>query len=269
MIEFLSIDPGIVACRASGALTPDDTDALMHELELAIADEGEVEGKIDLYYEIDDDIRMSPSSVLHGLRIALDILARRKRLGRVAVVSDRLLLRTLWRIESMLMPQLSYRQFTHAHRAEALDWVAGRAEMPERATFRILTTDRDDLLGVEMGGFVAASDISRMVDEMDRLYRAGGLKRMAVVLDSDTDLEGLGVSDLDLVAACLAAMDRLDRFAIVGAPGWLERWIALLAPLLAFELRYFPASDKDQAWKWLEAKQIFEFADQREGELAP
>jgi hypothetical protein len=122
MIEFLSNKSDVVACRISREITPEDTDCLTHELELAFA----TSSATHFYYEIDEFIQFSADSVMHGLRHALGMLVHRKQLGRVAVVSNDPFIRSMWKVESALLPDISYRTFKQSERDHALAWVEGQ-----------------------------------------------------------------------------------------------------------------------------------------------
>ncbi len=123
MIKFLSDKSDVVACRVSREITPEDTDRLTQEMELAF----ESNLTTHLYYEIDEYIQFSAQSVMHGLRHALQMLAHRKQLGRVAVISNDPLIRSMWKIESAILPELSYRTFNQDQADLALAWIEGSA----------------------------------------------------------------------------------------------------------------------------------------------
>ena len=52
-------------------------------------------------------------------------LASKLLIGRVAVVADQAWIRAATRIESVILPFISYRTFTPDQRQEAFAWVAG------------------------------------------------------------------------------------------------------------------------------------------------
>ena len=57
---------------------------------------------------------------------AAPLFAKLGRFGRVAVVADQVWIRALTRIESALLPHISYRVFKPEDRGAALTWVEGR-----------------------------------------------------------------------------------------------------------------------------------------------
>lgn len=71
-----------------------------------------------------------------------------------------------------------------------------------------------------------------------------------------THYEGFDLSllrDHDLSALKNELRDKLDRCAIVGAPGWLEAGVKALDALAHVEIRCFDADQGEVAWQWLNA----------------
>jgi hypothetical protein len=58
-----------------------------------------------------------------------------------------------------------------------------------------------------------------------------------------------------LVSMKLAAMQKVERYAIVGAPGWMHKAIETLNPVFPdIEMRTFSVDREVDAWSWLGAK---------------
>ena len=55
----------------------------------------------------------------------MPLFGKLRHFGRVAVVADQAWMRWGTRIESALLPGITYRTFKPEHRAEALTWVTG------------------------------------------------------------------------------------------------------------------------------------------------
>ena len=53
----------------------------------------------------------------------------------------------------------------------------------------------------------------------------------------------------------LAAMQKVERYAIVGAPGWMRKILESVNPAFAeIDIRTFPADQEADAWTWLGAE---------------
>ena len=48
---------------------------------------------------------------------------------------------------------------------------------------------------------------------------------------------------------------RVERYAIVGGPTWLQLMIEATAPFVPFDLRYFEKADEAAAWDWVRARE--------------
>jgi len=58
-----------------------------------------------------------------------------------------------------------------------------------------------------------------------------------------------------LVSMKLAAMQKVERYAIVGAPGWMRKIIETVNPAFAdTDMRTFPLDRENEAWAWLGAE---------------
>lgn len=54
---------------------------------------------------------------------------------------------------------------------------------------------------------------------------------------------------------------RVERYAIVGGPTWLQLMIDATAPFVPFDLRYFEKADEAAAWGWVGAREKDEVSD--------
>jgi hypothetical protein len=64
---------------------------------------------------------------------AMPLFGKLKHFGRVAVVADQAWVRVATRIESALLPFISYRVFLPEERDEALAWIRGEPPRTEQA----------------------------------------------------------------------------------------------------------------------------------------
>lgn len=250
MIEFLSKTPGVVACRLSQRVEPDDTEKLTRELELAF----ENNEMVNLYYELDEDIEMSAQAIIHGLPNAHDIFARRDQLGRIAIVTDDALMRALSRAESALLPDISYELFHQDQRSVAREWIEGDSPLPKGQTVEILETTHDNVVGFAVDGKIAAEELHAISAELNKRHKANPPKGMILILRRYAGFEPLGAFNMDFIRMKLAMLGDLKKYAVVGAPQWMEKWIITLQPLIKTEIRTFDLDNEDIAWTWLGAE---------------
>jgi hypothetical protein len=187
------------------------------------------------------------------LERALPMLGQLARFGRVAVVSESAWLRALTRLESALLPNISYQTFTPDEREQALAWVEGRSSQPHGPALWVIDTDRPDVFAFELDGKLTTPEVravtrllAHKLEDHDSLRVLGRVKRAAL-----PDL--LALLDADFLAMKRRAFLRVDRYAIVGGPAWLVTWTVLLDKLLNTGIRHFSADAEAAAWQWLEA----------------
>jgi len=119
MHDFIAAAGDVVAVTVSDKLTSADLSAMMDRIEAAMA----THEVIHVYVE---------TRALDGIEIAgfgshiaraLPMFGKLRRFGRVAVVADQAWVRAGTRLESALLPGVSYRVFLPPERDEALAWV--------------------------------------------------------------------------------------------------------------------------------------------------
>ena len=119
MHQFIETRSDVLALTMSGRITTADLDAVMDRLEQAWADHKQVHVFVET--------RTLESIALDALAAyvprALPMFGKLARFGRVAIVADQALIRGASRVESALLPGVSYRVFEPDERDAALAWV--------------------------------------------------------------------------------------------------------------------------------------------------
>ena len=175
--------------------------------------------------------------------------------GRVAVVSDQRWIRWATRIESALLPNISYEVFDLSERERALAWVEGRIETPHGSDLHLIPTQGDRVIAFELTGRVTADAMEKAVKTItEQMAAIDGPVRMLGRFRNFRMPEARALFESDYLRMKLSALRKVERYAVVGGPGWFENYIGLIGPLLRFDIRHFEAGDEAAAWQWLEAK---------------
>lgn len=121
MLQFIDSAADVLAIKVSDKITGSDLDSIMDRLDELLSRHS----KVHVFVETQaiDGIELSglPSYTAR----ALPLFGKLNRFGRVAVVADQAWVRAGTRIESAMLPFVSYRVFEPDQRAKALAWVAG------------------------------------------------------------------------------------------------------------------------------------------------
>lgn len=123
MLEFLDSADDVIALRMSGTIKGVDLDAAMDRLETLFA----AHDKVHVFVETRGIDGIELAGLPSYMTRALPLFGKLTRFGRVAVVADQTWIRAGTRIESALLPFISYRVFEPAEREAALAWVNGGA----------------------------------------------------------------------------------------------------------------------------------------------
>jgi hypothetical protein len=124
MLEFLDTAPDVIALRIGGKIQGAELDAIMDRLEPMLTSDGSTH----VFVETQAITGIAIDGLARYWARALPLFGKLRKFGRVAVVADQAWIRLATRIESALLPHISYRTFTPDRRDEALAWVKGSSE---------------------------------------------------------------------------------------------------------------------------------------------
>ena len=121
MLELLKAPADVVAVRVAQKITGGDLDPIMDRLESAMSQHD----KVHVFVETQSIDGIEVSSLPSYVARAWPLFGKLNRFGRVAVVADQAWLRVGTRLESALLPNISYRTYMPEERDEAFAWVTG------------------------------------------------------------------------------------------------------------------------------------------------
>jgi hypothetical protein len=247
MIHYLLSSNDVLAVRIRNGIGRAELDDLIERLQQKI-DRGT---KTHVFVDIDEFRSEDWRSALESLPHSMGLL-RLNRYGRIAVVSDDSLVRGWSRLESAMLPGVHYEIF-HADEADrALGWVEGKFKFPHAPALRFLQTDNPLVLAYEIDGTLTKTDLDQAIATLKpRLERELGpisvLARVGELLFS----EPAGMLSERYFHFKKATLARVERYAIVGGPLWLQMLVKATAPFVHFDLRHFDKADEEAAWKWV------------------
>ena len=250
MLEFLPSADDVIGIRIGGHISQSEIDQLLDRVEEAL----EANEKTHLYIEAESYDGFDKAGFAQQMSRSWRMISKLDRFGRVAVVSDTSWIRWAARIESALLPGISYETFTMEERDQALAWVKGEEELPHRPAFKIIETDNPDVLGFELCGKISAEQLDAIAEHFNERLEHGHPKRLLGRFSQYRGFSLTGIMDEDFWAMKRDMIRTLSRYAIVGAPHWMEKMIQALDPLFRVQIRSFSSDKEDEAWAWLEAK---------------
>lgn len=121
MLELLDSPDDVIALRMSHKITGNDVTAIMDRLDDMMSKQDQVHVFVETLSIDGIEVSGLPSYMTR----ALPLFGKLDRFGRVAVVADQAWVRVGTRLESALLPNISYRTYMPGERDKALAWVAG------------------------------------------------------------------------------------------------------------------------------------------------
>ena len=119
MLEFIPSPDDVIALKISGAIKGQDLDKIMDRLDGIMAKSD----KVHVFVETHSIAGLELASLPHYFGRAMPLFGKLRSFGRVAVVADQAWIRVGTRIESAMLPFISYRTYEPDERDEALTWV--------------------------------------------------------------------------------------------------------------------------------------------------
>lgn len=119
MLEFIDTADDVIALKISDRITGEDLDPIMDRLDAAMAKHE----RVHIFVETRGISSLEIAALPRYTARAFPLFGKLSRFGRVAVVADQAWVRVGTRIESAMLPFISYRTFEPDQRDEALRWV--------------------------------------------------------------------------------------------------------------------------------------------------
>ena len=119
MLEIIPSPDDVIALKISGSIKGQELDTIMDRLEAIMASHD----KVHVFVETHGIAGLELASLPHYFGRAMPLFGKLDRFGRVAVVADQAWIRVGTRIESAMLPMISYRTYEPEERDTALTWV--------------------------------------------------------------------------------------------------------------------------------------------------
>ena len=121
MLEIIPSPPAVIAIKVSHKVTGEDLDSIMDRVDDAMA----ASEKVQVFVETQSIDGVELSGLGSYAARAMPLFGKLSRFDRIAVVADQAWIRVATRLESAVLPHVSYRVYLPEERDEALAWVMG------------------------------------------------------------------------------------------------------------------------------------------------
>lgn len=251
--ERLDAPGHVIAVRLTGKVTGADIAEYQKILDEKLAQDRRISLCVDFTGLAD----MNAEALTEGVKADFELLSHLGRFHRCALVSDKEWPAAMVRYIDPIFPVLELKVFAPEERETAIAWAAEPKEEPEPPgqAFRFLPTDQDDVLGFEIDGRFSAEELSGVVEEFQSWLDRHDAVRLLCRMKRFRGVDPSAFLQRGLVPMKLAAIQKVERYAVVGASEWMRSTIETMSPLFPdMEIRTFPAEEEAEAWAWIGAK---------------
>ncbi len=254
MFTQLPAPDHVLAFRLSGKITGHDIKRYKELLETML----DTHGAISLCVDVTGLSDMDADALLEGMKADLEFLSHIRQFRRGALVSDKEWPRAVTGFFGPLFPNFDMKSFAPEQVDEALKWAAELPALPKSDTpaVRFLPTSRDDLLAFEIDGVISETEFPAVLTEINALFDRHDKVRLLGRIKHLGGFDPAILMQSGLIPMKLTAMRKVERYVIVGAPGWMTKMISAMNPLFDVDMRTFPADREADAWAWIEAEPV-------------
>ncbi len=255
MFEQLSAPDHVIAIRFSGKMTGDDIKTYRTILDDKLAKHPHISACFDFTGLAD----MTGDAFVEGAKADLELFRHIRQFSRCAFISDKEWPRAIISFMSPLFPSFEMKMFAPDRSEDAIGWAAERPEAPETGTpaFLFLSTSKDEVVAFEINGMISAEDMPGIIREFETVLAKHEKVRLLNRMKHFGGIDPAVFMQSELVPMKLAALKKVERYAIVGAPGWMRKLMEMLRPVLPdIDMRTFPADREAEAWTWLGAEPV-------------
>lgn len=123
-MDILDTPDDVLAVSLSDRITGDELDRIMDRLDAVMAHHD----KVHVFVQTHSIDGIELKGLGAYMTRAMPLLGKLNRFGRVAVVADQAWIRAATKLESAVLPFISYRVFEPQDRDAALAWVSGTGD---------------------------------------------------------------------------------------------------------------------------------------------
>ena len=253
MFEQLHAPDHVLALRLTGKVTGEDIHAYKRLLDEKLA----ANDKLGAYLDITGFSDMNADALIEGAKADLELLAHFNKFSRYALVTDKEWPEAIMRFVAPLIPILEMKTFSPEDQDAAMAWVSDLpgTKHPQEPAVRMLKTNREDVYAFEVDGTVTAEEMPELIKTFEKVFEEHDKVRLLVRMKRFAGFSPKIFMQEGLAPMKLAALPKVERYAIVGAPAWMRSMIGAMNPAFkTMELATFALDDEKDAWKWVDAE---------------
>lgn len=251
MLEAIDAPAHLLALRLTGEVTAEDIERYRALVDDRLAAQPWVSLLIDLTGLDEVDL----GAIGAGLAADVDFFRHLDRYHRCAIVAEQGWVRFATRVAATVVPRVELRVFDGDGGEEARAWAEESPALPADGAIRRIATTEDAVVAFAIDGVIEKETVDAMAKQLVPFFATHPSSRLLVRIVSLDGVEPRGLLSTEVLSMKLEALRSVERYAVVGAPGWMRKLIEAIAPLFEeLEVRAFDREDEASAWAWVGAQ---------------
>ncbi|MBF0551198.1 MAG: STAS/SEC14 domain-containing protein [Deltaproteobacteria bacterium] len=253
MFEQLTAPDHVIAVHFSGSLTGEDIKQYKTILDDKLGKYERINGCVDFTGLSDTNA----DALVEGMKADIKFISHIRQFSRCAIVSDKEWPRAMIRLVGPVFPTFEMKVFTPDQIDEAIKWATElpKIKAAKGPAMRIVPTTKDNVLAFEINGVISSEEIPAFTNQFNAIINRHEKVRLLNRIKHFGGFDPTILMQKGLVSMKLAAMQKVERYAIVNAPGWMGVIIKTMNPIFPdIDIRTFPADQEADAWAWLGAE---------------
>ncbi|MHA7820692.1 MAG: SpoIIAA family protein [Erythrobacter sp.] len=174
-------------------------------------------------------------------------------LDRIAIISDDDWVRTGARLESALLPRVTYEVYDVDEAEAALAWVLGTSDEPHKGAFHELDLGKPGIAAYELSGRLDREESERGVAAVRERMEDPDCTRLLLIIRKWHGFDLDRLLSRHVLSGKLEIANKLERYAIVGGPKWVRIYAEFTSNFVKAQIRGFDLDEMDEAVTWLES----------------
>lgn len=251
MIAVEKSPDNVLAIRLSGTVEESD----IERMEEAFKDKLNTADQFGLVVDMTDWSDITGDAIAEDTKFEFGLLSKLSRFPRMALVSDKQFPQALARFLDPLFPSVAIRTFAAKEHDDA---IAFASELPEAQVegthgLTLIDTGNPKVIGFEIDGMLTKEDVERVIQPLQQAFES---EEKIDLLARVKSYRGLDLSlfiDKSFLSMKLTSISHVRRYAVVGAPNWLENVGEMVGSALPIDMHFFDTDEEDEAWAWLKS----------------
>lgn len=172
------------------------------------------------------------------------------RLDRIAMISDEEWIRSTARLESILLPGVTYAVYDEDQAGTARAWVLGQHDRPYQGAMREREMD-GNIAVFEILGRLDREESELMVEQVRARLADPACSRLMVIIRRWHGFDAYTMFSSKLMQGKIELIDEVERYALVGGPAWVRQIAGGVSALIKPQVRTFELEEEAAALDWL------------------